>query len=220
MKRTASISLAVVAVLAVGAAAGQTASAAKLMLSEGGVSLARGEAFEIYGKNNVVVNTSLGNIECIEGMRTGLRVSVISNSQFADVLEVKEPFGALAGGEDCRAGEVFVRADVFLESPARIRLRANGEAGLRATEGPIRLRIQTEFGEGHSSMECTFKAERLAGSNNATSNGEPLTVKFSHILFLDKFAVNSKACPKHAELFVFFDSALNGETERLVEEQI
>jgi hypothetical protein len=216
MRRMMSIGLALASVLAISATAAQTASAKTLTLSdfEEGV-LPVGFRSFIYGKDNVVVHTSVGDIECVEHLhsQSGLLFSVLKNPGFyATPLEVTGTTGSLNSEESCRTGPTNKWGFAALHLGGGIlRLRASG----KATFGPVRLFIQTERDEGKAPLECFYKTYWLTGSNNATSSPERLSVTLGHKLRLNTAAANQGACPGRAELSIYLPSTSEGIEEQL-----
>jgi hypothetical protein len=223
MRRRMSIGLALASVLAIGATAARTASAKTLTLSDGGVALAPGYAFEMFGRANVHIHTSVGDIDCLQEtkqLRSALLVSVIKNPGFyATPLEVKGTTGPLNGEEQCRTGPTnkWGFANVRLGG-GTLRLRASG----KATMGhPANLFFRTERDEGFQPLSCHYKTYQLSGSNNATATPEPLNVTLGHKLGLNTAVQNEGRCPKNLELSLFFPSTIDEETEEgRIDEQL
>jgi hypothetical protein len=196
-----------------------TASAAKLTLSEGGVALAVGSRFAISGVDNLFIETSIGDVECVdipEGAPTfGLYLEVITNAKGTDELGV---LGPVRDPEGCRGGPLG-HATVQAFGLGLLKVRATGQA----TEGPVTFRIEWERGsgpEGHA--ECFFESAKLKGANDATVGPQVLGVEFNEQrLKLDRSFVNSGECPKTATMSFFLPSSLSEEREEdSIEEQI
>ena len=199
MPRTATAGVALI-VLAIGAAAASTASAARLTLSNSGATLAPADTFEVYGIDNVFVTTSKGSLECETFQRTGLELSVVTNSKGKDELQIRR----LNGGtlEPCRS--FTGNADVVSISPSGpLDLRASG----RATAGTVAMHIYFEHieynEERYSNVECFFSAKSLKGTNTATTTREKLRIELGATLKLDSAQSSENAkhvCPKTAEI--------------------
>jgi hypothetical protein len=198
MRRIKVAGLALVAVLATGAMATDTASAAKLTLSEGGVALLPGDYFEMWGSENLQISTAEGSPECNDPI-TGLEVSVLSNSKNTDELRIEDLFGTELV---CRSG--FGNTYVYLRSLGNpLKLRSNG----KASSGEVALDIvyeQIEYhGERYEGVSCSFPGKHLSGTNTATTGRQRLEVHLEGALRLDTAGSSENArhrCPKTADI--------------------
>jgi hypothetical protein len=219
MRRIKIMGLAIGAGLAVLATMAGTASAAKLTLNEGGVALPVGTTFEAFGHDNVLIQTSAGNIECTQNMgfeegNGGLSLEVLTNSKATDELRVTNSTGMLNQNPPCRSefrgfGRASGRAGVVLEQSGVLKLRADG----KATEGPVVVALGFEFGG-----ECALQSTSLVGGNTAAPTDGPLVIGFAgQKLHLDKSLFNSTGCPKEATITVNLPSTedFDEELERI-----
>jgi hypothetical protein len=198
MRRIKVAGLALVAVLAAGAMATDTASAAKLTLSEGGVALLPGDYFEMWGTENLQVSTSEGSPECNDPS-TGLEVSVLTNSKNTDELRIEHLFGTELV---CRSD--FGNTYVYLRSLGNtLKLRSNG----KASSGEVALDIVYEQIEYHEQryegVTCSFPGKHLTGTNTASTSRQRLEVQLGGELRLDSAGSSENAkhlCPKTADI--------------------
>jgi hypothetical protein len=219
MRRIKVVGLAVIAVLAMSVTTTGAASAAKLTLSEGGVALAPGDYFELWGSNNLGVSTSDESIECPDDPYTGLDVNVLTSSKGMDELEIESMFGT---GLACRSE--FGNADVYLGSIGKtLKLRSNG----KASSGAASMSIDYEWVEYHEQryddVSCSFTAKRLTGSNTATASRQGLEVGLGGEFRLESASSSDsehakRLCPKTAGLELSLPNT-EGETGGEVEEQ-
>jgi hypothetical protein len=222
MHRMTIVGVALVAMLAVGAAAASTASATKLTLSRNGTALAPGEAIEFTGGyDNFEVTTSRGSLKCEDFEQTGFEVSVITNSKGVDELEMGRLFGERAGPCKSFTGNAFINL-ASIGGP--LKLRANG----KATAGQTSLVVEFEHleyqGVPYHDVECVYAHGMLTGTNTATPVREKLEVQLEAGLKLDgsRGSVNAKhICPKTAGFSLGLPDAFNEEGGRaFIEEQV
>lgn len=218
MSRSMAVVSALVSVFALGATA-SAASAAKLTLSQGGVALAPGQA--VFAEDGQIqVNTSDGPLECPFGaLEANLELSVVTNSRGKDELEVnrfhERELGScrsFTGNSEARLGSVG----------SFLKLDADGTAltGLYPT---LTLLFEHEEYAGlrYTDIECTYRRERLRGTNTATPALQRLQIDVGGKLTLHLPLSSPKArrlCPSDAEVSVSFPF-IEGETGELIEEQ-
>jgi hypothetical protein len=201
MPRKRFLGLALVVFVITGATATGAAASTRLTLSEGDTALAAGDAFEIYGENNLSLTTSEGPVfECEDLFaRTGLEVSVVTNSKAKDELAIDRTVGPDIG--HCRSftGNVDVAIQAF---GGPVVARSNGIA----TAGEFAVGIWFEhirYGEGSYEIECVYDRKHLKGTNSATATKQNLGLEFAAALKLDVAASGTDAkhvCPKTAEM--------------------
>jgi hypothetical protein len=213
---------AVLAAMILSATAATAASAERLTLSEGGLALAPGRTFEAYGFENIRLNTSLGDVECV-GVSAiqptfGVKVEVLNNSQKVDSLRVLGQIRGTAASGACRGGALG-HAALTAVALGTLKVRAFG----KATEGPVVFKVHWERGQGPEGTECYFeKEEPLKGTNNATLGPEPLVIQFpQQPLKRSHLFVGSQECPRSATISLSFSSTFNEEEEsNLIDEQL
>ncbi len=194
MRRITITGLALLAVLTTSTTIASTASAKRLTLfNEGDVTLLPGDAFEVQGFDALRVETSKGPIECESTfLRTGFEVSVITNSRWADMLQIKQLEGRFLEGCRSFTGD----SEVELASLGEIfKLTARGEA----TVGPASIVIYFNRLRGQEA-ECFYSATKLKGTDNATPSLEPLRVALGGKLTRDVTRSTSRFCPSKTEV--------------------
>jgi len=215
MRRIAMTCLALVALLVVTGAVASTAVAQRLTLSEAGTALQPGSTFELVGQD-LLVTTSRGALECETFFQPPrLAVSLLTNSQGRDELQIKRLENAFR--QPCRS--YTGNAAFFLESLGEVlTLRATGIA----TAGPVALLIRYEHVEFQEDVECFFTGNRVTGSNSATATVQPLEVELGGTLKLDpsRSSVNAKnVCPAEAGIDFSLPST-ESELGEVIDEQV
>jgi hypothetical protein len=218
MQRLVVICIALVTLLAVSATP-SSASAEKLILTEGATTLQPGDEFWLEGDS--VLSVEASGVEC--GRRyesTELDVSVLTNSKGTDKLQLKH----LEGGElpaPCRSFTGNV--DVTVESLGEVvKLKPTG----KATVGPVVVQMFFEHERyketTYEDFSCIYARNTLAGTNNATTTAQALGVSFAGELSLKPSLSSEKAkqlCPGKAEISLSVPSA-EGAKGGVIEERI
>jgi hypothetical protein len=215
--RTGIASLAVVALMAVGASTATTASAKRLVLSEDGIALAPGGAVEPYGVDNLDVTLSTGRVECEDRFHeTGLRASVSTNSLPRDELQIDRVLGG--DQEPCHSEGRGNAAIVLEEIAGPLKLRATG----KASTGPASVLVEYEHVKyqevAYGDFECFYGRKALQGGNTATVARQKLELELGGKLALDvtRSSVNARhICSKTADMTLSLDSYEDG----VIEEQ-
>jgi hypothetical protein len=207
MRRIAGLTI-VVVLLVSGLAAATASAASKLTLSEEGAALTAGQWVELYGFENVTIDSSVTFIEC-PGTLAGLLLEVASNAQSHDELSVREGLGLFGGRTHCGSdGGGFGNVEVVFNGHGPLTLTAKGKATV-----PVGIFLQFEK-ELH---ECHY-GKKLKGTSTVSSTPAPLQVAFPRQrLRLQKGAINSPGCPRTIEITVSLPTA-DGE-EAAVEAQ-
>ncbi|HUA73598.1 MAG TPA: hypothetical protein VL988_02465 [Solirubrobacteraceae bacterium] len=194
------------------------ASAKRLVLTEGETALAPLTAFEIYGERNFEVTTSSGALNCLDDFkRNGLELSVLTNSEKKDELEIRRLLGDYE--EPCRSftGNAFMQLG-GIGSP--LVLGTNG----KSKAGPVAIRIEFEHitveRTPYYDVECTYAHKSLGGTNTAGATPQKLEIELFGKLGLDVSNSGPEAkhaCPKYAEMDLALESTetLAGENEAI-----
>lgn len=198
MRRGTIAGLLVAGLLAVGGTVTSAASAAKLTLSESGVTLPSGFGIELFGDpGNFSVETPAGAVECFK--RTTMTAETITNSKASDELGGLDT--NVNGGNHCESdlGNVFPGL-----TGEQMFLRASGKATIKSAA----LFLFYELGD----KECVYPTKALKGENTATPTREQLSVFFEQRLRLNK--TSSSGCPKEATVDFELPEVFGEEGER------